>query len=329
MTGRHRRGAALIAAALSLSVVGAACGDDDEADASGTTDESEESAGSGDVDRSDWPDELVFGAVPSEESTALQASYDPIIAVLEQELGLEIEFHEATDYAGIIEAQIAGNVQLAQYGPFSYVIARSRGAEIEPIGAMIDEPGGEPGYVSYGITRADSDIDSLEDFADRTVCFVDPSSTSGYLYPTAGLIDAGIDPESDIEPVFAGGHDASVISVDNGDCEAGFAFDTMVDETAVADLGVAEGDLEVVWESETIAGSPLAVSLEMPESLVSEIRRVVLEQANSDVLLELGLCEGECTLTDEDAWGYGEVDDAFYDGVREVCETTEAEACEG
>lgn len=318
-----------MAVGLALSLMAAACGDDDdEAGASGSSGGTgSDAAGGGGGDRSDWPDTLVFGAVPAESSTSLEQGLQPIADVLEAELDVEVELFEATDYAGIIEGQIAGNVQLAQYGPFSYILAKDQGANVEPIGAVIDEPDAEPGYQSYGIVPADSDIESIEDYEGHTVCFVDPSSTSGYLYPSAALLEASIDPEADVEPVFAGGHDASVLSVDNGDCEAGFAFDDMVDETAPAELGVSEGDLSVVWESELIPGSPIAVSLDLPESLVDEVRRVLLEEANSDALLEAGLCEGECRLTDEQAWGYAEVDDQYYDSVREVCETTEAEAC--
>ena len=327
---------------VSLSLVAAGCGGDADQTAAeteraaavsdaGTSSEGADAAV--DSDRSDWPDKLVFGAVPSEESTSLEQSYEPIIAVLEEELGLDIEFTQATDYAGIIESQIAGNVDLAQYGPFSYAIAVANGAEIRPAGAMIDEKGAEPGYVSYGITAGDNEaVASIEDFAGKTVCFVDPASTSGFLYPSAGLIEAGIDPDTDITPTFAGGHDASVISVANGDCEVGFAFDAMVDSILVGDGTIEEGAVKTVWESEVIAGSPLAVRTSLPESLVAEIDRIIVELANEDYLLANGFCDesaDECKLTDEGAWGYAKVDDSFYDGVRAVCEATKAESCEG
>lgn len=355
MTVRLHRFAALLSLLASLSLVLVGCGDDDEGAAAGdeaapaedevagaTEEGGEAETGAstegateadGEGDRADWPDTLVFGAVPAEESTSLEQSYETILTVLEDELGLDIEFTQATDYAGIIEAQIAGNVDLAQYGPFSYAIAVANGAEIEPVGALIDEEGAEPGYVSYGITAGDNEaVDSIEDFAGKTVCFVDPASTSGFLYPSAGLIEAGIDPETDITPTFAGGHDASVISVANGDCEVGFAFDAMVDTQLIEDGTIAEGDVKTVWKSEIIAGSPLAVRTTLPESLVAEIERVILELANEDFLLENGFCgedAAECKVTDEGAWGYAEVDDAFYDGVRAVCEATKAESCEG
>ncbi len=306
-----------------LALVAAGCGDD--GDDNGASSDAAGAAGAG--ARADWPDKLVFGAVPSEESTALQESYDPIVKVLEAELEVEIDFTQATDYAGIIEGMIAGNVDIGVFGPFSYIIARGEDDSIEPVGAFIDEPGAEPGYQSYGITSETSDVASIEDFEGKKVCFVDPASTSGYLYPTAGLLEAGIDPDTDIEPTFAGGHDASGIAVANGDCEVGFAFDEMVDTILVEEGQIPEDALKVVWKSETIPGSPMAVRGGLPASLVEEVKRIVVEHANADYLLEQDFCEGECRLTDEGVWGFAAVDDGLYDGVRAVCATTEAETC--
>lgn len=366
MVSRIRRGGALIAVAA-LSVMVAGCGDDEsdddaeaatvDSDAESTSDDtaaesadtaasdateaastdtaaSSDSAtdvGSADVDRTGWPDKLILGAVPSEESSSLEQSYDGLIQVFQEELGVEVEFFQATEYAGIIEAQIAGRIDLAQYGPFSYIVAVQNGAKIEPIGATVPEKGGEPGYQSFGLTRADNDeINDLADYEGKNICFVDPTSTSGYLYPSAGLLDAGVDPKTDVNGTFAGGHDASALAIANGDCEAGFAYDTMTDEL-IKNGDLAEGDLKVVWKSPVIPGSPMAISTDLPESFRAEVSRLVLEEANIDALVERGICESadDCTATDDNNWGWAPVDDTFYDGVREVCATTKAEACEG
>ena len=283
------------------------------------------------IDKTGWPEKLVVGAVPSEESSSLVQSYRPLVDALTEELGLEVDFFQATDYAGIIEAQVAGRVDLAQYGPFSYVLAKIRGAEIDVAGVMTEGPDIEPGYQSYGIARADNDeINGITDFAGKKVCFVDPGSTSGYLYPIQGLIVNNIDPETGVTPVFAGGHDASVLSVKNGDCDAGFAFDAMVDKNLIDAGQIAEGEIKTVWKSEVIAGSPLAYRTSLPESLVKEIKRIVLEVVNADNLIATGKCTSieDCGLTDENVWGWVEKDDSFFDGVRAVCEATKSKKCE-
>ena len=278
-----------------------------------------------------WPSKLVFGAVPSEESSSLVESYEKIIEVLEKELGLEIEFTQATDYAGIIEGQVSGRVDIAQYGPFSYVLAGFRGAELEVAGVMTDGPDIEPGYQSYMITQGNnSSINSIEDVAGKIICFVDPASTSGFLYPSEGLLSAGIDPETGITPVFAGGHDSSALAVANGDCDAGFAFDAMIDKNLIESGDIKEGDLKIIWKSEVIAGSPLAIQAGLPQTLKDEIKRIITEEANVDALVASGICDSveNCGLTDEKVWGYVTKPDSFYDGVRKVCEVTGSSKCQ-
>lgn len=310
---RNRAGVALAAAAVA-SVTLAGC--------------------SGNSAPSDWPDPLIVGAVPSEESSSLVQSYEQLMTSLEENLGVDVEFQQATEYAGIIEGMVSERVHVAQFGPFSYVLAGFRGAELDVVGVMTDGPDIEPGYQSYAIARGDdSSINGLEDLAGKVVCFVDPASTSGFLYPSEGIISAGLDPSensTDITPVFAGGHDASVLAVANGDCDAGFAFDAMVDEILIQEGDIAEGDVKTIWKSEVIAGSPMAMLSSLPDDMKAEIQRTVLEEVNVDALTAAGVCDSAetCGITDENVWGWVEKGDDFFDGVRKVCEVTGAEQCQ-
>ena len=324
MTGRKRyRGFRVTWVLLPLVLIAAGCGSGDGAGQTG--------AGRQTGARQGWPTKLVFAAVPAEQTSKLSDSFSTTIDLLETELGVKIEFFQAADYAGVIEAMIAGKVDVAQFGPFSYVVAVGNGAKIEPVAAVISEQGEEPGYQSYAITKADNAaVDSLDDFAGKKVCFVDPGSTSGFLYPSAGLLSVGIDPQKGVQGVFAGGHDASAISVANGDCEVGFAFDTMVDKQLIEKKELRPGQLKVVWRSEVIAGSPVAVRSSLPESFRTALRNTFVEKANAEAATAAGLCRaGECKFSDEGNWGYAAVDDAYYNGVRQVCRLTKSAKCEG
>lgn len=275
------------------------------------------------------PGTLTFAAVPSEESSTLQAAYEPVIAMLEKETGATIEFQNATDYAAVIEGMRAGQIDLAMFGPFSYVLAKNQDPGITAVAASVENEGEEPGYQSYGITAAGSDITDLAGFAGRTVCFVDPNSTSGYLYPTAGLMEAGVDPVDGVTPVFAGGHDASALAVASGQCDAGFAYDAMVDTQLIESGQLQPDQLRIVWKSEMIAGSPVAVASHVDPELRETIAEAFAEKANVDRLVADGFCAdaGDCSVGEEGGWGYVSVDDELYDGVRRVCDVTEAESC--
>lgn len=291
---------------------------------SGSSDDTAAAEGGG-----DWPDTLTFAQVPSESSAGIAKANENVIAALEQELGLEVEIQEATSYAAVIEALRAGQVDIGSMGPFSYVVAADGGAGVVPLGAVADEADAAASYVSYGIVAADSDIETIEDFAGKKVCFVDPTSTSGYLFPSAGLLEAGIDPEKDVEPVFAGGHDSSALSVADGTCDAGFAYDDIVDRVLPEGGQLEEGALKVVWESEDIPNSPTVASDQLPQDLQDELARVFQEVINKPALVEAGICssEDDCELPEDAQYGYIPADDALYDGIRAVCDITQSEAC--
>ena len=100
----------------------------------------------------------------------------------------------------------------------------------------------EPFYKAEFIAGVDTGINSLADVKGKTFCFVEASSTSGYVIPNIMFKAIGIDSEKDFTYQFAGGHDKVAIAVYNGDCDAGVVWtDILTDETA--DLKAAYPDI--------------------------------------------------------------------------------------
>ncbi|RKT83166.1 phosphonate transport system substrate-binding protein [Saccharopolyspora antimicrobica] len=271
------------------------------------------------------PDELVFASIPSEESTSLEQEFKPLVDLLAAETGKKIRVEKATDYAAVIEGQRTGKIDIAMYGPLSYVVARNSGVRVTPVGAQVETPGSVPGYRAYGLVRADSPIQRIEEFGGKQVCFVDPNSTSGYLYPKAALRTAGVDVERDVRPVMAGGHDASALAVQSRQCDAGFAYDTMVDKLLPEKGNLQPGALRVVWRSEVIPGSPAAISDDLDPALKEKVVQAFRTKANADYLKANGFCTDDCEIGGY--WGFAPADDATFDSVRQVCEVTRAKQC--
>ncbi|MGH3147828.1 MAG: phosphate/phosphite/phosphonate ABC transporter substrate-binding protein, partial [Rubrobacter sp.] len=184
------------------------------------------------------PDELVMGIIPAEDNQEMVRLFQPVADYMGEELGTEIELYTATDYSGIIEAMRSGNVDLAWYGPLSYVLANEV-ADAEAIAVQTTEEGvKDPSYHSLMITQADSGITEIEDLEGKSFAFVDPASTSGNLFPRKAFDEAGMDPEKDLaESTYAGGHDASALAVTNGTVDgaavADTTFDLMVEEGTI------------------------------------------------------------------------------------------------
>lgn len=337
MRNRTRRWALIATSAMVM--LAAACGSDDADDsatgtakaAAGAAAAAASNAAPTTADaRANWPKKLTFSVVPAEQNTDLSPTYKPLIDLLKEKTGIAIEFFQATDYNGVIEGMISGKVDLAEFGPFSYVLAKTNGADITPVGVMVSGATAPPGYQAYGVVRSDSTISGLSGFKGRKVCFVDPGSTSGYLYPAAGLLKAGIDPQKDVSPTFAGGHDLSVLAIKDKTCDAGFAFDTMVDKTLVEKGSIKSGEIKVVWKSDIIPGSPFAMSNKLPANLRQLIVSTIVNDANKVAFVKAGKCADEASckvVSDRTIWGFVATDDAYFNPIRDVCAATKAARC--
>jgi len=80
--------------------------------------------------RADWPEEILFGFIPSEKQEKLADTVQPYMDYLTEELGITFEDIITADYNGLVVAMGAGNADLGAFGPFGYVQAQEQYPEI-------------------------------------------------------------------------------------------------------------------------------------------------------------------------------------------------------
>jgi phosphonate transport system substrate-binding protein len=309
MTLRRSRAATALVGAALLATALAGCST--AASSAEGTDQTGDAAGFA-VDSST----LVFGVVP--DSVDTETNYQPLMDYIAQETGKTVEYHESTDYAALIEASIAGQIDVASFSGFTYVTATNNGAELTPISSITTAEGQEPGYYSQAIVPKGSDITSIADMEGKKICFVDPSSTSGYLFPSYALLEAGIDPEKDITPVFAGKHDVSVQKVGEGtECEAGFAEDSEV----------AKSDAVEVIDEQMVPGAPIVESDSLPDDVKAQLKDI-LSDVTADDMVAAGIESADSEGFRSVFFQTTPVDDAYYDEIRDICEKTNATQCQ-
>jgi phosphonate transport system substrate-binding protein len=213
---------------------------------------------------------LNFGLVPSEDPRLVIGNNKPLIDHLSRSLGMEVKPFVATDYNGVIEALRAKKLDIALLGPFSYVLAASvAGAEAF---ALPETERQGASYHAVIIARREPGIRSLKDLAGKTFAFVDPTSTSGHLFPKAGLIKAGYHPDTFFSRViYSGGHDASAIAVQNRKVDAAAIADALL-ENALQRGIVKQADVQVLWTSDPIPGAPVAFRRDLPAELKTRLR---------------------------------------------------------
>jgi phosphonate transport system substrate-binding protein len=285
--------------------------------------------GSGNKVNPSWPTTLTIGEVGEENSTALEASLAPLTKLFHDKLGITLKVTTGTSYAAMIEAQQAGKAQLIEYGPFSYYLALGKGLKIENVGIPITAPHTDGGYYSEGVVnpKLNPSVTSIKDFAGKKTCFSDPASTSGYLYPSYGLLQAGISPTTGVNPVFAGSDSTAPLNVAKGSCQVGFTNNLSL-PLIYTQNHIPQSDIKIVWKSVEIPGSPIAASDSLPASLRSAMVKLLVNDANSDYYAAHHYCSSvsQCT-TVTSQWGFASPSVANYSSIASICKLTNSPSC--
>ncbi|HHD74678.1 MAG TPA: phosphonate ABC transporter substrate-binding protein [Nitratifractor sp.] len=254
----------------------------------------------------DWPKEITYGVIPVAGSEGLQNTFGKVTKYLEGKLGIKVKMVTPSDYAGVITAMQHKHVDLAYFGPKSYCEAAKR-AGAEAVAVEVDAEGGIPGYYGYIITKKGSKLKSLEDIKGKTWAFTDPHSTSGTLVPTVMFAKKKIDPKKYFSKViYSGSHEASILSVKNGKVDA--ASTNNLDYNRGLGKAWTKDDFNIIWKSDLIPGSPMAVRKDLPESLKKAIKDAFISYDDKENLKAMKIL------------GYKAADDKMYDGVRELIE---------
>ena len=161
---------------------------------------------------------LRIAFIPTTNPDQLIEDVSPVVRYFEQALGRPVRAFVMLDYSAAVEALRAGNVDITFISPLPYVMAHWMGAAEAILGEVYR---GKTTYRSRIFVRRDSGIRSLKDLRGKTIAFVDPISSSGFMYPVdvfhrAGLLQSGEPPEKFFGRVyFAGGDEQAIRAVFN------------------------------------------------------------------------------------------------------------------
>lgn len=271
--------------ALILILVLAACGEENQ--------ESQE----------DQSTPFTIGVIPAQTEGEMQVAMDKLEAILTDELAREVTVEVYPDYNGVVEAMNYDKIDMAYFGPLTYVVANAKSNAKAIITQLID---GEPFYHSYIITHKDNDWDSLEalleDSSEVDFAFGDPNSTSGSLIPSIELQDRGVYTSEDDHTFnsvrYTGSHDATALSVQNKQVDAG-AIDSAIYNQLVEAGKVDEEQIKIIWESDKLFQYPWAVHQDTDDETIKTLQEAFFAIDDQDILDAFG-ASGFTEATDED-----------------------------
>ncbi|HEU4438233.1 MAG TPA: phosphate/phosphite/phosphonate ABC transporter substrate-binding protein [Methylomirabilota bacterium] len=253
---------------------------------------------------------LTLALTPSRDPTALKEAGDAFARTITQLSGVSVKAIVASDYAGVIEALRSKRVDLAFVHPVGYVLAnREAGCRI----LVRDVWQGKTAYTARFFVRKDQGIHRVEDLRGKTVAFVDPASSSGYIYPMVLLIKQGLvrdrDPKTFFkEALFTGTHEAALQTVLRGRVDAAASFDK-APELYLKDPALV-AQLSFVGETPEIPEAGICARPGLPAEPLARIKRALLSikaPEHAAVLKEIYGIDG-----------FIEADDRDYQPVRDA-----------
>ncbi len=228
------------------------------------------------------PETIVFSFQKQKNPDEIQATAKTVAEFLTQKIGKKVEVLVPTSYGTTAQGLISKKVHVAYMDSLPYILA-SKEADLEVI--AVEKRKGRTDYDSLIVVHKDSPIKTLKDLNGKSMAFTSQTSTSGYLFPFAKLVqNKSIKKADDLNSYFskisyAGGYDKALIAVANGQADVA-AFSDYVYEGPKADLyGNAETRAKV-RVLERIPGVPthlVTVSKVLSQELRNKIQEALLQ----------------------------------------------------
>lgn len=249
------------------------------------------------------PAKLRVALLPDENAATLIQNAQPLKVHLTERLKKDIEIIVTTDYSSMIEAMRFGRIEIGYFGPFSYVLAKTKAPNIEPFAVGVEK--GASTYHSILIAQAGGPVKALADVKGRPFAFGDQASTSSHLAPRAHLLKNGLEGDVDYKVVHLGTHDAVARTVQAGQVPAG-ALSEQIFRSLVARNTIDPAKVVQIALSAPIPNYPITMQGDLAPALKEAIRAAFLELKDPVVLKSFRV------------EGFAATDDKAYDVLRDT-----------
>lgn len=232
------------------------------------------------------PEKVVFVFQKQKNPQEVKASADKVADFLSEKTGVDVEVLVPSSYGASVQAVVSNKAQIAYVSALPYLLAKAE-APVKLI--VAEERDGRTDYDSIFVVAKDSPIQSLADLKGKKMVFTSPTSTSGYVFAYARLIQEGLlkpgqDPKDFFSNVsFGGGYDRALLAVANGQADACAVSDYTM-EGPKADVYLKKEDrdkLRVLAETPGVPTHGILIRSDLPQEFQDKMQNALLELSNA------------------------------------------------
>lgn len=207
---------------------------------------------------------LRIGLGPQQPTQAdTRRVWEPVYKAVADKVGANLTLTVANDWAGIATALANEQIDVAQMGPWGYILAKVRG-EARIINTMLVN--GIPTYKAIIVARPGLTVAKFPDDArGKSMQMLDVGSTSGWLVPTHFLRSRGLEPKAFFGRYAEGASAAAAqMATVNGQVDLATGWDTHRN-TMIRNGTIQPTSNTVVWESDPLPNECVVVSKSFPQ----------------------------------------------------------------
>lgn len=224
---------------------------------------------------SEKPRELLIGIEPEHNIFDQVEQYRILADYLSIELGTKVRLTVMSRYGEVLKRFKARRLDGAFLSSYTATMAFKE-LNLKPVASSVNLQQNSTcqGYI---FTRNDSGIKSVNDMKGKSIVFVDPATTEGYLFPIVLLYKKGIrDKETFFSRYsFAGSHASAIFSVLDGKADIGCAKSTVFNRLMAKDPSM-NSELRIIAESPSFPERTLCIRKDLPEEFQQKLTSVLL-----------------------------------------------------
>ena len=250
-----------------------------------------------------------FAVHPLHNPQKLSAAYQPLMDHLNAQLqGAQLVLEAARDYQAFEQKYAAREPAFLLPNPWQTLQAIKRGYHV------IAMAGDAQDFKGIFIVRKDSAIQKPADLKGQVVSYPSPTALAAAIMPQYFLHTNGLDVNRDIQNIYVGSQESSIMHVYLGKAAAGATWPPPW-RLFQQDHPREASALKVVWETEALINNSVMVRDDVPAALRDQVKRLLLGLAQTP--------SGPAILAGMGTAKFHAADDASYQVVAQYAQRFE------
>jgi phosphonate transport system substrate-binding protein len=242
-----------------------------------------------------------FAVHPLYNPKKLFEAYQPLVDIINRQLtGVQIELEASRDYQVYEQKFRSRSPAFLLPNPWQTLAAKKVGYHVIAIA------GDSQDFKGVFIVRKDSDIKSTSDLKGKVVSYPSPTALAAAIMPQFYLYTKGININTEIQNVYVGSQESSIMNAYLGKSAAGVTWPPPWRLFQKEHPNEA-AQLKLIWETPPLINNSVMVRDDVPDEIKEKVKTIILNLSKSP--------QGKAILAGMETSDFYPANDANYDLV--------------